>query len=461
MKRPGLTVLQRGALAAVVLLGLSGTVSGQWGVGGLGGILGSDDPGGMPPSRIAFRPWISANGSYSQMLGEQSMPGLRRDFYGYGASAGVSGARGWERTSVAGFYSANYQRWTGGGVRGGASQVGGVSVSHRATDRVGLFVTQFAGSSIGGFGYGAPAGIFGGFGVAGSALLPSAGLFGAPVSDLANNGLVDNELFSSRVHFYGTSGGVNFRPGLRWSMGAGAQANYVRRKGAGLRDLNSYGVFGQAGYQPGQNTQIGFSYGYNEFSYPKLFGDNRAQFAGAGLQHRFSPQTSISLNGGVFRMDTKFLGAVQTDPAIAALLGVTSQIEVQKRSFYGWQGSAAIHRSWREWGTSVAYTHGLNPGNGAILAARRDAVFGSAGRSFQRVSFGVFGGYYRWSGLLQSTTLSSGSVGASMGIRVAGDFYLGFNGGYSYFDTAANPRRWQRFVSAHLTWSPSAAAFRF
>lgn len=461
MRQRGLAGLGRGAVAAVVLLGLPGTASGQWGVGGIGGVFGSDDPGGMPPSRIAFRPWVSANGSYSQVLGAQSVPGLSRDFYGYGASAGLSGARGWERTSVAGFYTANYQRWTGGGVRGGASHVGGVTVSHRATGRVSVFATQFAGSSLGGFGFGAPAGIFGGFGIAGSALLPSAGLLGTPVSDLASNGLVDNELFSSRVHFYGTSGGVNFRPGLRWSLGGGAHANFVRRKGAGLRDLNSYGVFGQAGYQPGQNTQIGFSYGYSEFSYPKLFGDNRAQFAGVGLEHRLSPQTSVSLSGGVFRMDTRFLGAVETDPAIAALLGVSSQLEVQKRSFYGWQGAAAIHRNWREWGVSAGYTHGLNPGNGAILASRRDAVFGSAGRSIGRFSMGTFGGYYRWSGLLQNTTLTSGSVGASTGFRMVGELHLGFNGGYSYFDTPGSARRWQRFVSAHLTWSPSGAAFRF
>ncbi|MGQ9916451.1 MAG: hypothetical protein ACUVS7_03450 [Bryobacteraceae bacterium] len=461
MRRATVARLERGALAAVLLLGMAGTAKGQWGGGGLGGIFGSGDAGGTPPSRIAFRPWVSANGTYSQPLGVRDVPGTRRDYYGYGGSAGVSGARGWERTSVAGFYTVNYQRWTGMGVRGGASQVGGFTVSHKATERVGLFVTQFAGTSLGGFGYGAPAGIFGGFGIAGSALLPSAGLFGAPMTDLANNGLVDNEFYSSRVHFYGTSGGVTFRPSLKWSFGAGAQANFVRRKGPGLRDLNSAGVFGRVGYQPGQNTQVGFFYGYSEFSYPKLFGGNRAQFAGIGLTHSLSPQTQLSLSGGLYRMDTQFLGAVETDPVIAELLGVSSQLEVQKRSFSGWQGSASIHRSWREWGVSLGYTHGLNPGNGAILASRRDSVYGSAGRGFRRVSFGTFGGFYRWSGLLQNTALTSGSVGASLGFRVAGDLFVGCNGGYSYFETASSARRWQRFVSVHLTWSPSAAAFRF
>lgn len=461
MKGRAASKWKQGALAAAFLAGMAGTAAGQWGGWGTGGTPATDDPSGAQPSRISFRPWISANGAYTQPLGGQDLPGQRRDFYGYGASAGVSGARAWERTSVAGFYTANYQRWTGRGFRAGMSQVGGVSVSHQLTGRLGLYATQFAGSSLGGFGYGAPAGIFGGFGIAGAALLPSGGLFGAPLSDVANNGLVDNELFSTRVHFFGTSGGVTYRPSLRWSFGGGAQANFVRRKGPGLQDLNSAGVFAHAGYQPGQQTQIGFNYGYSEFSYPGLFGDNRAQFAGVGVYHRLSPQTSISLSGGVFRLNTRFLGAVQTDPAIAALLGVSTLLEVQKRSFHGWQGNAAIQRRWREWGFSLGYMHGVNPGNGAILASRRDSVFGSAGRGFQRVSVGVFGGYFRWSGLLQNTRLDSGSAGASLGVRMAGDLYLGFNGGYSYFETATSATRWQRFVSAHLTWSPSAAAFRF
>lgn len=454
-------VLRQGALAATLCFACGGAAFGQWGMGGVGGIFSGDPTGGTPPSRVAFRPWLSANGSYSQVLGERAQPGLRRDFYGYGGAAGLSGARTWERTSVAGFYTANYQRYSGGTRLEGMSQVGGVSVNHRATEKVGLFVTQFAGSSLGGFGYGAPAGIFGGWGIAGSALLPEAGLIGAPLTDAASNGLVDNELFSTRVNFYGTSGGIRYSPTLRWSFGAGAQAAFVRRKGAGLRDLNSAGVSGNAAYQVGQRTAVGASYGYSEFSYPKLFGNNRTQFASIFLSHRISPQTRMALAAGAYRMDTTFLGAVQVDPQIAALLGVAAQLAVQKRAFYGWQGTASISRSWREWGSSITYTHGINPGNGAILASRRDAVFGSAGRSFGRVSFGAYGGYFRWSGLLQSTTLRSGSVGASTGFRIAGDLYMGLNGGFSMYETPTVARQWQRFASAHLTWSPSGAAFRF
>lgn len=452
-------------LAGFLLCLMSGSAClwGQWGLGGARGMggLGDDAMGGTPPSRAAFRPWLSANGTYTETLGQLRIEGGRRDFYGYGAAGGVSGAKAWERTSLAGFYTASYQRWSGSQGIAGASQVVGVSVGHQATDKVGLFATQFAGSSLGGFGYGAPAGVFGGWGVTGAAMLPLAGIIGGPLTDLGENGLVDNELFGTRVNFYGTSGGVTYRPSLRWSFRGGAQAAFVRRKGPGLRDLNTAGVFGGASYRLGARTAVGANYGYSEFSYPKLFGNNRAQFAGIQLEHEFSPQTSVVVGGGVYRMDTKFLGAVQIDPVVAELLGVRAQIEVEKRSFHGWMGMATIQRKWREWGLSAGYTHGLNPGNGLILASRRDTAFGSAGRSIGRFSFGLFGGYFRWSGLLQNATLESGSAGASTGVRLAGDVHLGLNGGYSYFETATGPKRWQRFVSLHLTWSPSLAAFRF
>lgn len=450
------------AAALALVLSGSGTVLGQWGIGGIGGGAGGADISAADPSRFAFRPWISAHGTYSELLGTGLLPeGVRRDYYGYGGSAGISGGRAWERTSLGLFYTASYQRFSGTRISEGMSQVGGITVSHRLTERVGLFFSQLAGSSLGGFGYGAPAGIFGGWGIAGAALLPETGLFAAPLSDAAANGLVDNEFFSSRVNFYATAGGVNYQPSLRWSFSAGGQAGYVRRKGRGLRDLDSAGGFGQAEYRFSQRTTAGVSYSFTTFSYPKFFGGNRAQSASLFLSHQISPQTHVVLAAGGYRMDTTYLGAVAMDPEIAALLGVPAQLEVQKRQFYGWMGMAGVNRSWRAWGASLSYRHGVNPGNGAVLASKRDSVYGSTGRSFGRLSFGAYGGFFRWSGLLQHARLISGHAGASTGLRLKGDFYFGLNGGYSFYDSPAQPRRWQRFVSAHLTWSPSAAAFRF
>lgn len=458
------TRAHRAGIAIVVLFSCGGAAAfGQWGMGGargIGGVAG-DAAGSTPPSAIAFRPWVSAQGSYTQVVGQQRLDSTRRDFYGYGAAAGASGAKGWERTSIAGFYLAAYQQLNGRQGIAGMSQVAGLTLSHRPTEKVGLYMTQFAGSSLGGFGYGAPAGALGGWGVTGASIVSFAGMAGGPLTDFGDNGLVDNELFGTRVSFYGTSAGASYRPNLRWSFGGGAQAAFVRRKGSGLRDLNSAGVFGSAAYQAGQRTVVGLNYGMSEFSYPKLFGDNRAQFATLSLQHQITQRALFTMSGGAYKMDTTYLGAVEVDPVVAELLGVQRQIEVQKRAYYGWIGMASISKSWREWGGSISYVHTLNPGNGLILASKRDSVFGSMNRSLGRLSFGLFGGYYRWSGLLERATLTSASAGTSVGIRTVRDLHVGMNAGYSLVDLPTGPRRWQRFVSAHVTWTPSLAAFRF
>lgn len=448
-------------LAAWLLTGAK-PMPGQWGAGAPGTVGGEADVSTLDPAWLSFRPWISAYGNALQALGPGPFPeGARRDFYGYGGSAGISGGRAWERTSVGLFYTLNYQRFSGRRIVEGMSQVAGLSVSHRLTERVGLFASQLAGSSLGGFGYGAPAGIFGGWGVAGAVMLPQAGLFAAPLADPAANGLVDNEIFGSRVNFSATSGGVHYQPSLRLVLSAGGQAGSVRRKGRGLRDLNTAGGFGQAAYRISQQTAVGVSYGFSTFSYPRFFGDNRAQTVAVFLSHQISPQTTVSLSAGGFRMDTTFLGTVAVDPEIAELLGVPLQLEVQKRQFYSWIGRASVSRRWRTWGGSLAYAHALLPGNGVMLASRRDSVYGSASRGLGRFHVGVHGGLFRWSGLLQSARLTSGQASVSTGVRLVGNVYTGVNGGYSFFDSPAQPRRWQRFVSAHLTWSPNAAAFRF
>lgn len=456
--RAGMTAL--GMAAGMLIAG--GMARAQWGLGGMGwGGAGRGNIGDLDPSRLAFRPWVSANGTYTQLVErDPQQTGIQRDFYGYGGAAGISGVKAWERTAVGLFYTASYQRFGGAQRLSGLSQVVGVTAQHRATNRTGLFASQIAGSSLGGFGYGAPAGIFGGWGFAGAGLMPDAGLLGT-ADDFAANGLVDNEVFSSRVNFSATSAGATFQPTMRWSFRGAMQAASVRRKGRGLSELNTIGATGGASYRVSQRTGIGLVYGYNTFSYPKLFGDNRGQFAGISLRHQITPQTTVGLQFGGYRMDTTFLGVVAVDPEIALLLGVGRQLEVQKRRFYGWQGAAMLNRRWRQWGASVQYMHGVNPGNGVMLASKRDAVFGLAGRSLGRVSFGLFGGYFRWSGLLQRTTMESGSAGVSTGFRVAGDLFMGFNGGYSYFETPTTPRQWRRFASVNLTWSPSAAAFRF
>lgn len=454
--------------AALLLLAASQCAQAQYGgMGGLGGVgsgMGtmSDTPTSQSP-RISFRPWISANGTYSETL-THSAPGVppQADTYGYGGAAGISGGRAFTRTTVAGFYTASYQHYNQSLFTRGLNQVGGITVQHKASERISLFASEFAGSSNGGYGYGAAAGTFGGWGTVGSSIFADLGAGGVGFSDPASNGLVDNELFSTRVHYTGTSGGISYQPSLRWNFTAMGSGSFVRRKGTGLSDLNSYSAGGQAGYRLSQHSQVGAFYQYGEFSYPSLFGGNRVHQVGLMSRHMLGRLASLNLMAGAYRYNSTFLGTVAMDPALAGLLGQGTSLSVQQVSRMGWTGSAALSRSWHTWSAGVSYSHGITPGNGVILVSQRDAVTGSASTSVKKVSLGAFGGFHRLSGILQSgASTRSVSLGGNVGVRIVGDLYMGASAGYSRYETNTTKAQWRRFVAVHLTWSPEDAAFRF
>jgi hypothetical protein len=438
--------------------------------GGFGGFGGAGTGMGIPTQgnltqgpRLEFRPWISANGTYREyMQSATSADTPTTGTFGYGGAGGLSGGKAWSKTMLGGFYTGSYQHNTNGRYVGGLSQVGGLTVQHSATERLTIFASEFIGSSNGGYGYGTPAGAFGGWGTAGSGVLADLAPGGVGFGDPGSNGLVDNEAFGTRVNYMGTSGGVNYRPNLRWSYGAMGTAAFVRRKGNGLNDLDSYSGSGHVGYQISQSSQVGAYYQYGQFSYPGLFGGNRAQMVGGNYSVAFGPQTTLRLMAGAYRFDSTFLGQVPMDPALSGLLGQSTILTVTGTRRLGWTGSARLARSWRNWGGSIGYDHGLNPGNGVILVSERDSANGSVSTSMGRLSFGGFGGYYRMTGLLQSgASTESISFGASVGVRLMADLHLGFNGGFSKYLTNTSANQWSKFASVHLTWSPREAAFRF
>lgn len=453
-------------LLAAAALPAAAQYGGMGGFGGIGsgmGMGGSAAGGTVSSPRLEFRPWLSANGTYSEAMQSVNSTNLpARDYYGYGGAAGMSGGRAWTRTALAGFYTGSYQRYNGRVLRAGLSQVGGLTVQHHVSERVTLFGTQFAGTSNGGYGYGAGAGVMGGWGMVGGGALADLAPGGVGFSDLGSNGLVDSEAFGTRVNFTGTSGGISIRQSLRWAYTLMGSGSVVRRAGAGLSGLNSYSTAGQVSYFLSQETRVGAYYSYGRFSYPKLFGGNEIQQTGVHFSHRITTQTTLSLMAGGYQFRTEKIGQVAMDPSIAGLLGQGSVLEIQNLKRYGWLGTASLARAWRNWSSALSYNHGANPGNGVILASERDTVVGSLSSGIGRASVGAFGGYYRYSGLIQGRAKTESiSMGGSFGIRVFSDIHLGLNAGYSRFETGALAQQWRRFASVHLTWSPSDAAFRF
>lgn len=457
------------ACALLILVWAVPAAAQYGGMGGFGGMGtgmgggGADSNASNQSPRLSFRPWLSANGTYTDTLAPSSSVS-RQPYHslGYGAAAGVSGGKGWSRTVLGGYYTANYQRYSQRTYRGGLNQVGGLVVRHSLTDRLSLFATQFAGSSNGGYGYGSPAGTFGGWGFAGSGVLADLAPGGLGFGDQASNGLVDNEAFNTRVNYYGSSGGFSYNPSMRWTFGATATGSIVRRSGQGLSGLNSVSTGGYAAYRFSQRSQLASFYQYGRFSYPQLFGGNQVQHLGLQYHYQLSQQTFFMLGAGGYRFQTTAVGRFAMDSELAGLLGQSSVLQVFETKYLGWSGNAGLMRSWHRWSWNTRYDHGVSPGNGFMLAAKRDAATTNATMSLGGVYLGGYASYYRMSGIIQrGAKTDSITIGGNFGARILADLYFGANGGYSNYETNTSARQWRRFISVHLTWSPADAAFRF
>lgn len=465
---PRIAGITRVSLTVLALVALSGgQAMGQFGgMGGFGGMsgVGSQDPSGSAQQspRLAFRPWISATGSYAEVPAS-SVSGGTRNTTGLGGSAGVSGGRSWQRTSFAGFYTAAYQRWGNRSLAEGLSNAGGFSVTHQLSSRARVFAAEFAGSSLGGYGYGAPGEAWGGNGLAGTSVffdITGGGLDG--MTNPAQNGLVDNEMISGRVHFTGTTGGVVYQPSLRWSYSAQTSASFVRRKDPSLADLNAYSAAGSAAYRINQNSQLTFQYAHGWFTYPNMFGGNRVHQAVVGYTVSLTPQVHVGVMGGAYRFNSTFVGQKAIDASLAGLLGQSSILDLKKMSCNGWVGGAHATRTFRRYSANISYNRTMSPGNGVILASDRDSVTSSLSSSAGRFSFAGYGSYYRMTGIQQNgAKTESYGVGGNVGMKVIDDLYFGVNGGYRTYDTPYTTSRWSRYVAATLSWSPSDAMFRF
>lgn len=448
----------------VVALGLAASAQ----FGGLGGFgsAGAGNPMATTTPQVEFRPWLTANGTwYENQVGALSASGLGTSRYGWNAGGGVSGGKSWERTTVAGGYTGTYMKSSGraNSLANGLNQVGMLSISHRMNQQHGVSIAQYGGSSIGGFGYGAPYGGFGGFGMGSVGALrdiDSGGIGG--FGDPAQNGLVDNEIFGSRVNFYGADAKYVYQPNLRWSYGVSGKAGLVRRSQKTLTDLNHYGAGVRASYRVDERSSVSALYQYSQFNYVGLFGGNHVQSAGLQYSHSFNERTQFQMEAGAFYYSSTFLGTVKIDPALAALIGTTSSLTIQNKVKVGWVGGALLSHNFSKLHASAHYDHGITPGNGTILASERDMATGSVGTSVKRVNFSTYGSYYRMTGLLQTgAKTQTFTVGVSGGLRVIGDLHLTANYGAARYLFASPMKQWQKYATAGLTWSPGGAAFRY
>ncbi len=456
-------------LAAVLMLLVAiptaAQVGGYGGMGGFGGLISGAGFGAASPDVPSVRPWLSVNGNVIRYYDGIGSP--PRNSYGSSIGGGVSVSKAWARTSLVGSYTAGgflvnpYKRY---GTSSGISQVVGLQVMRQVSQRLAVSVSGFGGSSNGGYGVGAGLGGIGNFAPVGISptVNPSQGQTNSSNIDLGfqnfgDNGLVDNELFDTRVNFVGVNAGGSYTPDQRNIFSFSGGASQVRRSLSYLVGLNSLG--GGAGYTRvlTQSLTMGASYRFGSFEYPGYYGGNQVHSAGLSVGYRINPKTSFSVHAGGYIYRVNNVGTIVLPPEMAAILGQSTVQQVNDTRFTGMSAGASLTRSLRVGAAGLTYNRGARPGNGLIFPTEQETVALNYSVGKSRYSLGTAGYFSRGKSIsnIAGTTQTKTLLGF-FSLRVFGSLHFSSSVSHRWVDAGLFPSRRLLSANAGLAFSPGA-----
>lgn len=397
--------VKRAAVTAAAILFGPVVLLAQSGFGGLGGFGGGFSgmaAGSVPPDVPSVRPWLGINGHATKTTYQDEDTRLR---YGSTVAGGLNVSRGWQRTGLAGSYTFiaplanNFNRSYLGR---GSSHVGGIQVVHQFSQRLTWNLSGMGGSSNGGYGFGGGIGGFAGLGPSGmmGGMNSPIGMASASsqivsAQNMADNGLVDNELFSARVNFAGVNTGLSYAVDQRNQFSINAGANRVRRDLDYLVGVNSVGFGG--GYSRLINDRVttGVQYALNLFEYPGYYGGNQIHSVGWNLRYTITPTVHFNMNVGGYLYRVNNISTVRLPQEMADLLGTATVQTVNDISNRGFMGGATLGKTFRVGSAQLSYFRGARPGYGLLFATQQESVNAGYSVGISRVSLGVSANYSR------------------------------------------------------------------
>jgi len=219
-------------------------------------------------------------------------------------------------------------------------------------------------------------------------------------------------LFDNRANFLQSSMDVNLLKSDRTTFTFGGEGFGIWRKAPGLVGMQGYDLHGAIQHRIALRTTIGVSYQHSHFDFPKAFGESDINAYTGTLATQLGRFWTAKVQGGAYQAEVQGLQRVAVDPAIAALLGVSSTVQnfYRKSIFPQWE--ADISRRFQRADLSFHYRTGVSGGNGVYLTSREENEGVSFGyTATHKWSFAASGGYSRLDGIGQNLKPYSQFVG--------------------------------------------------
>ncbi len=341
------------------------------GSGGFGGpsILGRGGSGGGRKSDgLRIRPYVGVQAIYDSGL-TSIRPGADGQVFSGGAagievSGGAYGTKQWKRNQLQLSYAGDYRHYRNFDFFNGSDQSLSLNYGTILTKRTSFQGSVSAGTTNRAFG----------------GLVPTAD----GVGGLADIGLPTNSLFDVRTNYASVNAGVTYNLSNRTSVSLTGGGYSVRRRNRALVGVDGIQARGDIAHRIDKKTTMGIDYTFMTFQFSRAFGDSYVHGLGVFVARQIGRRWLLSARVGALRIETLATRQVRIDPAIAAIIGVSTGQEVFYNKPILGSGTVSLTRNSRSGSLGFQFNRGVNPGNGLILTSQIDNGTASYTRRLSR-----------------------------------------------------------------------------
>ena len=363
---------------AVAVFALSVPAFGQY--AGPAILSRGEAPAAMASPRISFRPFVELSGTYNTGL---ASPGLTdtgqlasSSSFGEDLTWGISGTHSWSHTKLGLDYRGSVDHYTGQTRYDGINESLLLGITQQFSRHVMLTLRESAGIFNRDFGL--------------------AGLSQTVPFDPSASYIPTTDFFDNRTAYTTTQADLTFQKSVRLSFDIGGNGTLVSRRSSALYGVVGAGARGDVQYRLTRNTTIGADYQYEHFDFTRVFGGTDIHGISLGYAVALSRTLEFSGYAGAMRVESKFLQTTPVDPVIAALLGITSAIQVAHHIDYIPTASGRLAKTYKNGVAYLSAGHTVTPGNGLFLTSYETRVFGGyTYTGLRRWSFDAGAGYMR------------------------------------------------------------------
>jgi hypothetical protein len=431
---------------AVALLGVATPAFAQY--AGPAILLRGEAPAAMQGSSIDFRPFLSLGAGYTSGLSGVSVDPAGNTVNDSSAtmtvSGGVSGNHAWKHLNLGLNYNGSLSHNPGHSYYDGSNQTLSLGITDRIARHMTLNLRQSAGVTSNNFGQ--------------PVLNP------AVPFDPSTAYLPRHDFFNNRTVYVSTQADLTFQTSTRLSFDLGGEGFLQRYQSNALFGVTGGGARGDMQYRVSKRSTIGLGYTYNHYSYTGIFSSTDLHGAVVTYAMRLTRSLEFSSYGGFMRSETKFVLLVPLDPALAALLGVSSAKEVAYQTAVVPNVAGRLSYAVQHGSFSLSGGHSVIPGNGVFLTSTStNASLGYTYTGLRHWSINT-GVSYSKSNSLGNVIGGYGSYSGNASIsRQLVKYTHGFlNAYFSKYDSPDfhNYNRWTYGVQLGFAFAPGDVALR-